>query len=180
MLSLFDSLLTILSDSKAVIIDLRANGGGHSGFELASRFLKTKTLTHYEAIKVKGDEKFFPDPVPQYLEPDNDIQYLKQIIILTNDRTASSAEDFALSLSELPNVTIIGTNTAGMFSDMFIGKLSNDISFTLSNEMYFSIDKEILEDKGITPDYEIKNSKQDIENNFDPVILKAIEIIGVN
>lgn len=178
MLQLFDSLLNKVQNKKAIIIDLRANGGGHGGFELATRFIKTKTLTHYKSVKQKGNYDTFSGLEPQYILPNNGTQYLKQVIILTNDKTASSAEDFTISLYNQDNVTTIGTNTSGMLSDMFIGELSNRISFTLSNQVYYSIDKEILEEKGIPVSCKVVNTKRDIENKKDPIIIKAIEILN--
>jgi len=65
-----------------------------------------------------------------------------------------------------------------MLSDMFGAELSNKISFTLSNQAYFSINKEILEDKGVPVNFQIINTKQDIENKQDPLIIKAIETIN--
>jgi len=61
---------------------------------------------------------------------------------------------------------------------MFGAELSNKISFTLSNQAYFSINKEILEDKGVPVNFQIINTKQDIENKQDPLIIKAIETIN--
>lgn len=178
MLQLFDSLLTQLSNTNSIIIDLRANGGGHGGLELASRFVKTKTLTHYKSIKQKGNYDTFSELEPQYISPNNGTQYLKQVFILTNDKTASSAEDFTISLYKQDNVITIGTNTSGMLSDMFGGELSNKISFTLSNQVYLSTDKEILEDKGVPVAIQVINAKQDIENKQDPLIIKTIETIN--
>jgi len=134
MLTIFDSLLTSLSNKKALIIDIRTNGGGHGGIELASRFVKEKTLTHYKAIRQKGSYENFTTLIPNYIEPNKGVQFLKPVAILTNDKTASSAEDFTISLYKQSNITTIGTNTSGMLSDMFGTDLSNKISFTLSNQ----------------------------------------------
>lgn len=178
MLSIFDSILTSLSDSKYLIIDLRANGGGHAGIELASRFVMSRSLTHYKAIRQKGDYENFTPLEPQYIEPNQGIRYLGQVIILTNDKTASSAEDFTISLYQQENITTIGTNTSGMLSDMYGAELPNKISFTLSNQRYYSLDKQLLEDQGVPARIEIKNSKTDIVNGIDPVLIKALEFIN--
>jgi len=177
MLELFDSLLSKFSNKKALIIDIRGNGGGHGGIELASRFVKIKRLTHYKAVRQKGGYDNFSALEPKYIEPNKGVQFLNPIIILTNDKTASSAEDFTISLYQQSNVTTIGANTSGMLSDMFGADLSNKISFTLSNQSYLSTDKEILEDIGVPVEIEIKNSKTDITNEQDPVINAAIEIL---
>jgi len=174
-LTLFDSIITSLASKKSIIIDIRANGGGHGGIELASRFTNEKILTHYKAIRTKGNYESFTKLEPNYLTPNNGTRYLNPIIILTNDKTASSAEDFTISLYQLPRVTTIGTNTSGMLYDMFSGNISNKISFTLSNQRYYTTDNKLLEDIGVPVKIVIKNTKQDIKNQIDPVIIKAIE-----
>lgn len=180
MLDLLDNLISKIENTKTLIIDLRGNGGGHAGLEMASRFVKTKTLTHYKAVKTKGDYNTFTPLEPQYISPYIGKQFLKNLIILTNDKTASSAEDFTISLYKQDNVVTIGTNTSGMMSDMFSGELSNSISFTLSNQVYYSTDKEILEDRGVPVKYRIENTKQDITNQIDPVIVKALNLFQNN
>lgn len=177
MLTLFDSILTSLSSMKALIVDIRANGGGHAGIELAGRFTNEKMLTHYKAIRIKGGYESFTQAEPQYLVPNKGANYLKPLIILTNDKTASSAEDFAISLYQLPRVTTIGTNTSGMLSDMFNGSLSHQVSFTLSNQRYYTTDHTLLEDIGVPAKIKVINTKQDIDLKVDPVIIKAIEHI---
>ena len=97
------------------------------------------------------------------MTPNNGTRYLNSIIILTNGKTASSAEDFTILFYQLPSVTTIGSNTSGMLSDMFGGNVSNKISFTLSNQHYYSTDNKILEDIGVPVEIEIKNTKQDIK-----------------
>jgi carboxyl-terminal processing protease len=175
MLKLFDSIIISLASTKSIIIDIRANGGGHGGIELASRFTNEKILTHYKTIRTKGNYESFTKLEANYLTPNNGTKYLNPIIILTNDKTASSAEDFTISLYQLKRVTTIGTNTSGMLSDMFSGNISSNISFTLSNQRYYTTDNKLLEDIGVPVKIEVKNTKQDIENKIDPVVIKAIQ-----
>ena len=178
MLTLFDSILNSFSKTKGIIIDIRSNGGGHGGEELASRFALEKIITHYKATRIKGGYENFTELEPIYITPNVGVKYSKPIVILTNDKTASSAEDFTISLYKQKNVTTIGTNTSGMLSDMFVTNLSNKISFTLSNQRYYSTEHKLLEEVGLPVKIEIKNTKKDIENMVDPLIVKAIEILN--
>ncbi|SFC92145.1 Tricorn protease C1 domain-containing protein [Flexibacter flexilis DSM 6793] len=177
MLHLFDSLLTKISDIQTLIVDLRGNGGGHGGLELASRLATEKRLTHYKAIRQKGGYQQYSTPEPQYIAPNNGVQYHGKVILLTSDKTASSAEDFTISLCQQPNVTTVGTNTSGMLSDMYGANLSHDIAFTLSNQVYYSAGKEILEDKGVSVTHRVANTKQDIQRHQDTVLQKAFEVL---
>ncbi|MBA3683277.1 MAG: hypothetical protein H0W73_19240 [Bacteroidetes bacterium] len=60
---------------------------------------------------------------------------------------------------------------------MFVTELPNKIAFTLSNQCYYSTDKQILEDLGVPVKIEVKNAKSDITNGIDPVIIKTLEIL---
>jgi carboxyl-terminal processing protease len=175
LLRLLDEIVEKFKDCWAVIIDLRSNGGGHSGYEMAGRFALEKTLTHYKAIRTAGGYENLTEPIPFYVVPSEGVRFTKPIVILTSDRTASAAEDFVLSLYQQANVTVIGDTTKGMFSDTYNAKLPNGIEFSLSNQRYLDTEKQILEDKGVHPKFIVKNSKQDIENRKDVVIKKAIE-----
>jgi carboxyl-terminal processing protease len=98
-------------------------------------------------------------------------------VILTSDRTASAAEDFALSLSKSPNVTIIGTGSKGMLSDMYSFELPNKMEVSLSNQLYFDTAKKVLEGKGVNPSIEINNTRKDLETKSDFVLMKAFEVL---
>lgn len=175
MLTYFKKLLVKFKNKKTIIIDLRNNGGGHAGKEMAALLVNSNRISHYvakfENEKVGTIEKIEVEKNPSLV-------FNSQIILLTSDKTASSAEDFTLSLKEQNNVITIGTHTAGMLSDMFSTELNNEISFTLSNQIYFDLNHNYLEDKGIPVTIEIWNSKQDIEKKADPVLEETFKFIA--
>ena len=169
---LVDETLSEYSTCKSLIIDLRDNGGGHSGYELAGRFISDSALVNYKSIRSNG--KF--SPLKEYwVKPFSSVRFIKPIVILTSDRTASAAEDFTLSLSKFPNVTIIGTATKGMFSDTYSFELPNKMETSLSNQLYYDTKKIILEDRGVAPTVEMRNTRKDIEAKTDAVLMRAFE-----
>lgn len=163
--------------SNRIINEISANGGDHAGDLLAKRFVLQEGITHYKSTKIKGDYQTFTPLRPIVITPNKGVRYTNPIVILTNDKTASSAEDFTLPLYRKPNVTTIGTNTSGMLSDMFEGKLSRGVFFTFSNDSYYTVERILLEDHGVPVEIEIHNTKNDIGSNRDPVIIKAIEVL---
>lgn len=167
MLSYFNKLLVKFKDKKTLIIDLRNNGGGHAGKEMAALLVNSNRITHYVA-KFENEQVGTINKIEVKKNPK--LVFNSQILLLTSDKTASSAEDFVLSLKGQNNVSTIGTHTAGMLSDMFSTELNNEISFTLSNQIYFDLNQNYLEDKGIPATIEIWNSKQDIDKKADPVL----------
>jgi hypothetical protein len=169
---LVDETLSEYSTCKSLIIDLRDNGGGHSGYELAGRFISDSALVNYKSIRSNGK---FSALKEYWVKPSTSVHFIKPIVILTSDRTASAAEDFTLSLRKFPNVTIIGMATKGMFSDTYSFELPNKMEVSLSNQLYYDAHKIILEDRGVAPTVEIRNTRKDLEAKTDAVLMKAFE-----
>ncbi len=174
-----DEAIEALHQKQGLIIDLRFNGGGwdSSAYKLASRFVAEKSsLGHYERTRIKGKNEFAPMKHRE-IKSGGKKQFTNPIVILTSCYTASAAEVFILLLKGLPNVTIIGNNTEGMFSDIYRFKLPNRWNVTLSNQQFFSMNKENFEGKGFSPDVLVLNGEKDIERQSDPVINAAVTVL---
>ena len=171
---LADETLNEYSTCKSLIIDLRDNGGGHSGYELAGKFIRDSALVNYKSTRVNGQLS----PLKEYwVRPSKSIHFTKPVVVLTSDRTASAAEDFVLSLNRFPDIVIAGTSTKGMFSDTYSFELPNKMEVSLSNQLYYDTNKNILEDKGVGPGVEVRNTRKDLEAKTDAVLMKAFEVL---
>jgi C-terminal processing protease CtpA/Prc len=80
-------------------------------------------------------------------------------------------------MKQLPNVTLIGDDTNGIFSYQLEKKLPNGWRYRLSYQMYFSADMVCYEGRGVPVDIRLLNRKCDIENGDDPLITRALEVI---
>lgn len=175
-----DKALEAFKPKKGLIIDLRFNGGGwdYNSYKLASRFIpKGKTIGHFERKRIKGTDKYSAMKY-RSVKAEGKNQFVKPIVILTSDFTASAAEVFLLIMRELPHVSIIGDHTEGIFSDMYEFSLPNKWEVSLSHQQYFSNNKENFEGKGIPPDIYVINKSSDLENQSDPVLQKAIRFLN--
>jgi len=174
-----DESMKAFQNKKGLIVDLRFNGGGwdHNSYQLASRFIPDgKTIGHFKRTKIKGQERYSPMKYKK-VESGGKTPFEGPFVILTSDYTASAAEVFIMLMKELSNVTIVGDNTEGIFSDMYEFKLPNKWKVSLSHQQFFSQEKVNFEGVGIPPDIRIKNSKSDIEQENDPVIQIAIDLL---
>lgn len=160
-----------------VIIDVRFNSGGYDkySFNIAGKFVNEKRIGHYKCKKTKNG---FTDLKVKYLEPVGKKQIIKPIVILTSDQSMSATDIFALIMKDLPYVTIVGDNTKGIFSDIKEYKLPNGWRYTFSSQKYLSVDMKNYEGIGISPDIKILNTKQDLINGEDPLLIKAIEVLN--
>ncbi|HYD79413.1 MAG TPA: S41 family peptidase [Paucimonas sp.] len=103
--------MTLLQDTSALIIDLRANNGGSPDTVgvLAGHLFERRTRLNdiYTRKTDHTEERWSDDSVtPKYGER-------KKVYILTSRDTFSAAEDFSYAMKNLKRATIIGEATGG-------------------------------------------------------------------
>jgi hypothetical protein len=103
------AVMKTVADTRALIIDLRNNGGGGSdiGAVLESFFLPEKTPL-ITFISRTGEQS--TDSTVSWLK---EKRYDRPVFILINNRTASAAEAFAFSMKKTGRATVIGQPSAG-------------------------------------------------------------------
>ena len=82
-----------------------------------------------------------------------------------------------MAIKQLPNVTIIGDHTNGIFSYELEKRLPNGWRYCLSYQVYLSADMVSYEGKGVPADIELLNKRTDIEAGVDPLIMRALEVL---
>lgn len=154
---------------RKIVLDLRFNRGGFDrvGLELSSFFTKEKTLVYSREVRA-GD--IYAEMTPVYSYPNNEKVYENDVIILTSGATVSAAETFIVAMKEVANVTIVGENTAGFYSDMLDRVLPNGMHYGLSHIKYYSASGELLEGYPIVPDVLIPIDLDAMKNKIDPAL----------
>lgn len=106
-------VMSAAADAKALIIDLRANGGGTPFIvALVSSYLFGADPVHLNSLYFRPANRtddFFTDPnvAGRKFGPD------KPVYVLTSSRTFSAAEEFAYNLQTRKRATIVGETTGG-------------------------------------------------------------------
>lgn len=171
--------LADLAGIDALIVDIRANGGGwdSAALEVASFVSGPRTLAwseqrrdgprhidlgEWEDVFVEGRSDAFEGPVA----------------LLTSGGTFSAAETFALAMRVRPQVTLIGERTSGHFSDLGYACLPNGWELTLSNERYRAADGEVYEARGVPVDMNVALSTADIEEGRDVIFEAAVMFLS--
>lgn len=172
-----DDIIRELKNVKQLIIDIRINPGGNDETALlcASYFFREKEIAFIKTARSGVNHNDFTAPDTTYVYPKQKLQAdNEQIYLLTNRASGSSADAFALVMSYLPNLTIVGKNTEGIFSNMYRDTLSNGWRLTLSNERYYSRDMICFEKIGVPVDIEVENTFEDAHSGIDSVIEKLV------
>ncbi len=159
------------------IIDLRDCPGGEDSIaiEIINRFCDKKRVAFHRRTKIGPGEDDFKPRKTWHLEPKGDRQFTGPIVLLTCESIFSGGEAFALAIRELPYVTIIGDHTNGIFSYTFDKTLPNGWDYCLSYQIYYSADMVCYEGRGIPADIKLLNTKADIKNGIDPLIVRALK-----
>jgi len=132
--------------SKALVLDLRFNQGGHDAIAL-------QLVSHLNnQAKTVGYKGLRSGSLQTVTLTANNNPYLQPVMVLTGGMTTSAAEIMTLALKALPQVTVIGEATQGALSDTMQRAMPNGWQLGFGNELYLDANKQLLEVKGITPD----------------------------
>lgn len=160
--TLMGEIMARLQGTRAIIVDLRFNSGGYDlvSLEILRHFVAEETKLYSKKAKLLNG---YTEPQYFSILP-ADTTYNKPIFLLTSHQTASAPEVMALGSMAVKNITRIGSNTEGIFSDILEKKLPNGWMVNLSNEIYQDITGTCHESIGIPPNKKINYSHN--ENVF--------------
>ena len=166
-----------ISSCKALILDIRNNGGGliTAAETLSSHFTDKKTKIGYIQHKTGTAHNAFSSPEAMYLSPGEGAIWKRPVIVLTNRGVFSAANHFVMIMKELPHVIIIGDKTGGGSGLPFNSTLPNGWNVRFSACPILDVDGNHTE-FGIEPDIKQNITSEDWDKGVDTIIEKAIEI----
>ena len=135
-------------DQKAMIIDLRNNGGGllDSAVKMLDRLIG-KGLVVYSKDKA-GHKK-------EYYAEDSD-SFDKPLVILVNGNSASASEVFSGAIQDENVGTLIGTKTFGKGIVQGIFSLDDGSALKMTTAKYYTPKGRNIHKKGLEPDIEVE------------------------
>lgn len=174
-----DSILEYFNSAKAIVIDIRRNGGGYDevGNTIANRFADKKR--HYMTTRLRNgpDHDDYDKAVKWYVEPKGTYSFTKPVVVLMDEFSGSAAENFALAMRVLPNTILVGDYTAGSFADYDAHRMPNGWLFAVSINLFEDHNGFCWEGIGIPPDYRIINTDLDWEGEHDKQLEFALDLI---
>ncbi len=152
-------------DIKAIILDLRDNGGGdfETSIAIADIFLEDQ-----EVVSVKnaqGDKTVHRAEAGSLKLP---------MVVLVNGNSASASEILAGALKDNKRAVLVGEKTYGKGVVQTVFPLRDGGALKLTTQKYFTPDGTDINKIGINPDYVVKNSEAEEQ---DLQLERALEII---
>lgn len=176
--AVMDDIIAEFKNAKAIAVDVRRNVGGDDrvGKALADRFADRKRLYMTTQVRNGNAHDDFAPKKYWHVEPGGPIQFTGPVILLTDRTSMSAAENFALAMRVLPNVTVVGDFTSGCFADMYMDELPNGWSLSVSYKLFLDNTGFCWEGIGIPPDLRVIGSEADFDEGKDRLLDLAIAL----
>ncbi len=150
--TLKEMLQQVIDDgAEGLILDIRDNDGGtlNAVVEIASMFLDSEEQDLVLYVQ-KGDGSR-----TNWKIRDVGIAKSMPMVILVNERSASSSEVLAGALQDYKRATVIGTTTFGKGSVNIMRPLSNGGGLYITIAHWYTPFGRIIQGEGLTPDIEV-------------------------
>jgi carboxyl-terminal processing protease len=169
--ALFEKAVQNAINKKYIILDLRNNPGGFltTAIKVSSYWVENNIIVKEVSQNKEKIQNFSSNGVAKLKD--------KKTVILVNQGSASAAEIVAGALQDYGLATIVGETTFGKGSVQDLTKLSDGSSIKLTIAKWLTPNDRAIDQEGIKPDIEIKISDEEYNNNKDPQLDKAIELL---
>ena len=165
------NVLKNISSPEGLILDLRNNPGGLLGasVEIASDFSDQGTIVIQEFAD--GERKDFKSTRLGKLSS-------VPVVILLNKGSASASEIIASALRQNCQARIIGEKSFGKGTVQDAQNLPDGSGIHITIAKWLTPEGKCIDGVGLSPDFEVAVTKEDVEAERDPQLEKAIELIN--
>lgn len=170
-----DHMFTRYAQTKGLILDLRANGGG-SVFNVTSllqRFSETPKQVGTFITRNGPDHGDFGPPQTFTIAANDRVGYAQPVIVLIDRGSYSATTMFAVAVSALDNMSLMGDTTGGGGGLPNGGQLPNGWMYRFSVSQLLDLQGDNYAEDGVLPDIEAAFDWGDLTR--DEIIERAIE-----
>jgi carboxyl-terminal processing protease len=171
------------ASARALIIDVRGNGGGSTPSELL-KALMTKPYRRWTestpqtlaVLKYRG--QYADDTMMTWTggttQPDSPV-FKGRLVILADAACGSACEDFVMPFKDNGRATIVGETTGGSTGQPYVYDFGNGMLLLVSSVRETFPDGSEFEGVGIRPDVEVPLTAEEIKSGADSALARAIE-----
>ena len=172
-----DEALEAMRDTRALIVDVRLNGGGSEDVarEFAGRFLANKFTYASHQVRNGPAHSDFSKKKSRTIEPRGPWRYDRPVLLLMGERCISSNESFVGMMTGATNVMTMGARTAGSSGNPMEIKLPLDMSVGLPVWIAYLPDGTPLDERGIQPQIKFEPQPGAFEGDRDDLLAVALE-----
>lgn len=185
----FEQMLPEIQNARALIIDIRRNGGGNSGIGyrvaswLTNDTLETsrwRTREHRAAFRAWGVDDYaamdawYDGGTHGIVPPAEGDRIIVPTIVLLDHGTFSAAEDFLVAVDPIPHFTTMGRPSGGSTGQPLFFELPGDGGARVVTKRDTYPDGRDFVGIGVIPDITIEQTVDDIRSDRDAQLEAAI------
>lgn len=158
--------------SKGIVLDVRNDPGGilHTAVVIASKFLPNNAVVVMEEDAQGKRTNLYTTGTHPLLDV--------PVVVLINEGSASASEILAGALRDnREDVVIVGAQSFGKGSVQELIPTSAKTAAKITVAKWLTPNGEQINEVGIMPDVEVKYTNDDFENDTDPQLDRAMEIM---
>jgi hypothetical protein len=177
LLAEFDRALEPMRAARALILDLRGNGGGDSRLagQIAGRFFSKRFCYGYDRFRQRLPLRGWSSRFDYCIQPRGKTISLP-LVLLIDSRNMSSAEQFIAAFVESGRALTLGERTGGASGNPLTFPLPGGGQFRFSTGAFYTRSGLLLEGSGIQPDLPIPYTVADFQQGRDPLLLAAQQL----
>ncbi len=160
-----------VKNPRGIILDLRSNPGGYFdvAIDLAGWFLKRGEVV-VKQENADGSKQTF-------LASGNEALTDIPAVILINEGSASASEILAGALQVDRGIKLVGEKSFGKGTVQELDELKDGSLLKVTIAHWLLPNGVLIDKNGLSPDYAVPISEDDIKNQRDPQLDKALEVI---
>lgn len=154
----------------AIVIDVRGNPGGYlqSAVYIAGEFFRDKPVVY--------EETPMGEQIPLNANRNGVFTRIPAVFILIDGGSASASEILSAALKETIGAKLVGVKSFGKGTIQDTKDFSDGSGIHITIAKWLTPNKEWVHKKGIEPDVVVERTMDDVNNNRDPQLDKAVEL----
>jgi len=183
----FDRAFDKIKKGRGLILDVRQNGGGSTsyGYDILGRLVDKsvpgshwKSRKYIAAYRAWGRDEQWQEGDHSTIEPHKTKHYGGPVVVLAGPRTGSAAEDFVVAFQTSNRGKVIGQKTRGSTGQPLTIELPGGGGARICTKRDTYPDGREFVGIGVIPDIEIEPTPQNIAEEHDIVLEKAVEVLN--
>lgn len=173
----FDRALEDLKESRALVIDVRGNGGGSDMLAdmVNGRFVKEPVISSIDFWREEGTDRYKKSI--GLVMPRGPWTYEKPVAVLIDGGCASACEHFVSGAEATGRMLLVGTPTAGAGGGPTEVALPSGAVVLISRAIGIRACGVVFEGHGIPPHIEVRPDPEKIEAGIDVVLEEALKAL---
>lgn len=165
-----DEINVKMNELDSVIVDVRGNPGGYlqAAVYLAGEF--------YRGEPVIYQENALGEQIPIKTERIGDFTNIPAVYVLIDGGSASASEILAAALRSNADAVLVGQTSFGKGTIQDAKDFEDGSGLHITIAKWLTPEKEWVHEEGIEPDVKVEITEEDIENNTDSQLNRAIEL----